>query len=251
MEPGNSLILYCGSIVLGIVMEPSVCNSNNIAGNKLPGDKGLFITFEGGEGCGKTTMVPMLKDHLTSLGFKVECTREPGGTKIAEQIRNILVTKDEEEQLNPKTELLLMYSARAQLVNSKIKSLLEDSNTIVISDRFDLSTVAYQGYGRGIALDEIAALRHVAIGDFKPDLTLLFDLDIKEGLLRANKRSAADRFEQESLDFFYRVQKGFQKELQNHAHMSCVIDSSKSIEEVKEQVIVAVNNLLKAKGFDI
>lgn len=206
-------------------------------------NKGLFITLEGGEGCGKTTMVPKIKEFLCSLGYKVECTREPGGTKIAEQIRNILLTKDKDEQLNPKTELLLMYSARAQLVYSKIMPLLE-SNTIVISDRFDLSSVAYQGYGRGIPLDEIAKLRSLAIGDFKPDLTLLFDLDVKEGLLRASKRSAADRFEQESLDFFNRVRRGFLEQADHHAHKVSIIDSSKSIEQVKEQVINALKDLL-------
>lgn len=212
--------------------------------------KGIFITFEGCEGCGKTTMIPLIKEYLESLGFKVECTREPGGTKIAEQIRNILIIKDDEEQIHPKTELLLMYSARAQHVHNKIKPLLEDSNTIVLSDRFDLSSVAYQGYGRNIPLDEIAKLREVAIGDFKPDLTLLFDLDVKVGLLRASKRSAADRFEQESLDFFNRVRDGFIAEANNHAHMVYVVDSSQSIDKVKKDIIEnGINDLLKAKGY--
>lgn len=209
--------------------------------------RGFFITLEGGEGGGKSTQIPVIKDFLEARGFKVECTREPGGTAVAEQIRSILLNPDHEEKICSTTELLLMYAARAQLVNSKIKPLLEQG-TVVISDRFDLSTIAYQGYGRGMDLDLIGRIREVAIGDFNPDLIMLFDIDVKEGMMRAGKRSAADRFEQESLDFFERVREGFTSYASAHEDLIKVIDGAQNIDGVSSQVKKVLSDFIDRRG---
>lgn len=197
--------------------------------------RGFFIVIEGGEGAGKTTQLATVKSCMQELGFEVVCTREPGGTKLAEEIRAILLTKDEEEQLCSTSELLLMYAARAQLVRSKIKPLLSQG-VVVISDRFDLSTIAYQGYGRGFDLREIATLRELAIGDFKPDLTLLFDVDVDVGMQRVMQRSSKDRIEEESRQFFVRVRQGYCDYAKDHPDEVKVIDAGRSVEEVSAQV---------------
>lgn len=196
---------------------------------------GLFITLEGVEGSGKSTMQSVVKEFLEKRNLQVECTREPGGTKKAEEIRSILLTKDPDENLCDKTELLLMYAARAQLVHSKIKPLLEQGIS-VLSDRFDLSTLAYQGYGRQMDLDEIHFLRQVAIGFFRPDLTLLFDIDVRQGLERVVKRGKKDRIEEESILFFERVRQGYLDFAHERPKEVAIIDAGRSLEEVKAQV---------------
>lgn len=204
---------------------------------------GLFITLEGIEGSGKSTMMNVVKEFLEPKVSSLVCTREPGGTKKAEEIRNILLTKDEEENLCDKTELLLMYAARAQLVNTKIKPLLQQGTTVV-SDRFDLSTIAYQGYGRNMDLDDIAKLRQVAIGEFRPDLTLLFDIDVRQGLERVVKRGKRDRIEEESVAFFERVRQGYLDYAKAHPQEVVTIDGGQSLEEVTSQVKSVLSVLL-------
>lgn len=201
--------------------------------------KGVFITLEGGEGAGKSSHLALVREYMEGLGYEVECTREPGGTKLAEQIRSILLTKDDEESLCSTSELLLMYAARAQLVNSKIKPLLEQGK-VVISDRFDLSTYAYQGFGRGIDLNSIDSLREVAIGCFRPDLTLLFDVDVEVGMERIRVRKAKDRIEQESLAFFQKVREGFLEGAKRNADIAEIIDANKSFDEVSNAVLAVL-----------
>lgn len=204
-------------------------------------ERGFFIVLEGVEGAGKSTQLQTVKSYMQELGYKIECTREPGGTKLAEEIRSILLTKDPQEQLCATSELLLMYAARAQLVSSKIKPLL-DAGVVVISDRFDLSTIAYQGYGRGFDLGEIAQLRQLAIGDFKPDLTLLFDLDVELGMQRVQQRSVRkDRIEEESLQFFKRVRQGYCDYAHQHQDEVCVINAALPLEQVSSQVRSALH----------
>ena len=128
-----------------------------------------------------------------------------------------------------------MYAARAQLVRSKIRPLMEQG-VVVISDRFDLSTIAYQGYGRGFDLQEIKALRELAIGDFKPDLTLLFDVDVDTGMQRVLQRSSKDRIEEDSRQFFTRVRQGYLDYAQQHPDEVCMLDGSGSVEQVAEKV---------------
>ena len=212
--------------------------------------RGLFITLEGGEGSGKTTQIATVKEYFQAAGYDVVCTREPGGTKIAERIRSILLTKEHEEDLCSISELLLMYASRAQLVNTLIKPMLEQGK-IVISDRFDLSTVAYQGAGRGFDLETISKLREIAIGNFKPDLTLLLDVDVKLGMERVLRRSARDRFEQEAEEFFTRIRQGFIDYAAKHTDEVYLIDGSSDEASVANAVRAALDkkfaHLVKAK----
>ena len=208
--------------------------------------RGFFITLEGGEGSGKSTQVPVVADFFRQRGYDVVCTREPGGTKLAEQIRSVLLTKDPEEDLCDKSELLLMYAARAQLVETLIKPSLAQGK-VVISDRFDLSTLAYQGAGRGIPLAEIAALRQVAIGDFAPDLTLLLDVPVEVGMARMRARGKADRIEQTGDAFFARIQKYFKDYALNHLNQVAIIDATRSIDEVSAEIEQALSERLGAK----
>ncbi len=208
--------------------------------------RGLFITLEGGEGSGKTTQVATVKEYFETAGYEVVCTREPGGTKIAERIRSILLTKEQDENLCSISELLLMYASRAQLVETLIKPSLQ-MGKIVISDRFDLSTIAYQGAGRGFDLNTIDALRKIAIGDFKPDMTLLFDVDVRIGMERVMRRSARDRFEQEAEDFFTRIRKGFNDYAKAHSDEICLIDASPDEATVAQAVRTALDKKFAVK----
>lgn len=203
--------------------------------------RGFFITLEGGEGSGKSTQVPVIADFLRQRGLEVVCTREPGGTKLAEQIRSVLLTRDPDEDLCDTSELLLMYAARAQLVETLIKPSLAQGK-VVLSDRFDLSTIAYQGAGRGIALETIAALRQVAIGDFAPDLTLVFDVPVAVGMARMRARGTADRIEQGCEEFFERIRTCFRDYALSHPETVALIDATSDIATVSaavEQVITA------------
>ena len=208
--------------------------------------RGFFITLEGGEGSGKSTQVPVVADFFRQRGYDVVCTREPGGTKLAEQIRSVLLTKDPDEDLCDKSELLLMYAARAQLVETLIKPSLAQGK-VVISDRFDLSTLAYQGAGRGIPLAEIAALRQVAIGDFAPDLTLLLDVPVEVGMARMRARGKADRIEQAGTAFFERIRTGFREYALSHPDKVALIDGTQDLAQVSAAVTQVLTERLGAQ----
>ncbi len=208
--------------------------------------RGFFITLEGGEGSGKSTQVPVVADFFRQRGYDVVCTREPGGTKLAEQIRSVLLTKDPDEDLCDKSELLLMYAARAQLVETLIKPSLAQGK-VVISDRFDLSTLAYQGAGRGIPLAEIAALRQVAIGDFAPDLTLLLDVPVEVGMARMRARGKADRIEQAGTAFFERIRTGFSEYALSHPDEVALINGTQDLAQVSAAVTQVLTERLGAK----
>lgn len=175
--------------------------------------QGRFITFEGGEGVGKTSNIQLCADWLSQRGYSVLTTREPGGTPIAEIIRNKLLKAHHAEPMFPITELLLMFAARAQHVESVIKPALKQG-TWVLCDRFTDSTIAYQGFGRGLELEIIATLRDLAHPGLEPDVTLLLDAPVVVGMSRARHRSQeslepTDRFEAEEQAFFERVRDGF------------------------------------------
>lgn len=204
--------------------------------------RGLFITFEGTEGAGKSTLIKEVESWLKQKGIDPVSVREPGGTILAEKMRAILKTPCLQEKLCDKSELLLMYAARVQLVETLIKPALKQGKC-VICDRHDLSTVAYQGGGRGLPMDEIEAVRKVALGDFKPSLTLLLDIDPKLGMQRARSRGALDRFELEQISFFERVRSAY-LEAAKHLDYIKVIDASQSIEQVKSDAIAALEALL-------
>ena len=198
--------------------------------------KGLFITLEGSEGSGKFTQIEVIKNCLLSRGHKVECVREPGGTPIAEDIRALLKEIREDDRLCDKAELLLMYAARAQLVQTFIKPKLE-SGIDIICDRHDLSTIAYQGGGRQMNMADIDALRQVVLGSFRPDLTILLDLDVKVGMARARNRGTLDRFEVSKIDFFERVRQAYLDFAKAHEDYVKVISAEDPIETVSQNIL--------------
>lgn len=167
-----------------------------------------FITFEGGEGVGKSTNIEYCRQLLEQQGIDVVVTREPGGTEIAEIIRDALLKKPHSERMSDITELLLVFAARAQHIEAFVKPALE-RGCWVLCDRFTDSTIAYQGYGRGLKLDTISQLKTIAQMGIEPDKTFLLDAPIDIGMGRAQARGPADRFEVEQLDFFTRVREGF------------------------------------------
>ena len=198
--------------------------------------KGLFITLEGSEGSGKSTQIEVIKNYLLSRGHKVECVREPGRTPIAEDIRALLKEIREDDRLCDKAELLLMYAARAQLVQTFIKPKLE-SGIDIICDRHDLSTIAYQGGGRQMNMADIDALRQVVLGSFRPDLTILLDLDVKVGMARARNRGTLDRFEVSKIDFFERVRQAYLDFAKAHEDYVKVISAEDPIETVSQNIL--------------
>ena len=204
--------------------------------------KGLFITLEGTEGSGKSTQIAVIKAHMEAKGHKVVCLREPGGTPIAEEIRTLLKTPRKDDNMCDKTELLLMYAARAQLVETVIKPLLAQG-TDVICDRHDLSTVAYQGGGRGMNMEDINAIRKVVLGDFRPDLTIVIDVDPKIGMQRARNRGELDRFELSKIDFFERVRNTYLEYANHHPDFVKVVDGQKEISAVSKDVVSCLEKI--------
>ena len=204
-----------------------------------------YIVIEGLEGAGKTTARNVVVETLEQLGIRdMVFTREPGGTQLAEKLRSLVldIKSVGDEVITDKAEVLMFYAARVQLVETVIKPALANG-TWVIGDRHDLSTQAYQGGGRGLPMDEIDSVRNVALGKFRPDLTLLLDIDPKLGMQRARSRGALDRFELEQLSFFERVRNTY-LEAAKHLPYIKVIDASKTVEEVRADAISALEALL-------
>ncbi len=208
---------------------------------------GRFITFEGGEGGGKSTQAKMLAETLRRAGHTVVITREPGGAPAAEDIRELLVS-GAVERWSPMAEVLLNYAAREMHVMETIRPALARGDW-VISDRFADSTMAYQGYGGGVDPARIRAIHGAAIGDFKPDLTLILDLETSEGLARAGKRlveagSAEDRYERMERDFHDRLRNGF-LEIAKADPLRCrVIDAAGDIAQVADDIRKTVSDVL-------
>lgn len=169
--------------------------------------KGLFITLEGGEGAGKSTQIDHLRRWFTDRGREVMVTRQPGGTPLAEEIRELLLHRPD-QPVDELTELLLMFAARAQFLAERVRPALAEG-VVVLCDRFTDSTYAYQGGGRGMPRESIDVLANLVHGDLEPDLTLLLDLPVEDGMARAADRSRADRIEREDLAFFERVRQAF------------------------------------------
>ena len=204
--------------------------------------KGLFITLEGIEGAGKSTVVDFIEDFLTKEGHDVIKTREPGGTVIGEQIREILL-KNENYTLTYDTELLLVFSARAQHIQEVILPALS-LGKIILCDRFTDASYAYQGGGRGIDASRINLLEKWVQGDLRPNLTLLFDLDVSIGMQRTKKRSDADRFEQEEINFFEKIRNTYLERAKNEPQRFRIINSALSLENVKEQIVSILKDFL-------
>ena len=203
---------------------------------------GVFITFEGVEGGGKTTNINFIVKELQAVGVKVLLTREPGGTKVSEAIREILLSKDL-PSMHQDTELLLMFAARAEHLHNKILPALEQG-TWVLCDRFTDASYAYQGGGRGIAMDRIATLENWVQGDCRPDYTFLFDLNAETGLSRVRSRGETDRIEQENIDFFNRIRAKYLEMAEQYSHRYRIIDAQVVLPQVQQQVSSVLNDIL-------
>lgn len=199
---------------------------------------GKLISIEGGEGAGKTTVLNAMQRFLESRGAVVVCTREPGGTQVGEQVRSILL--DPNNKIASNAELLLMFASRAQLLEELVRPALALGH-VVISDRFTDASFAYQGGGRGIDHDAIAELERRFVG-LKPDLTILLDLGVSQGLARAQSRGLAfDRIELEKNEFFQRVRESYLHKAASEADRIKVVDASQSA----QQVVLEVERILE------
>lgn len=214
--------------------------------------QGKFITLEGPEGSGKSTQAKMLIRRLNEMGIEAMYTREPGGTALGETIRNILQHDAAGEAPCERAELLLFEASRNQLVEKVIRPAL-DKGTWVICDRFIDSTTAYQGYGRGLPVDEVQAINSFTIHWTAPDLTLLLDLDIDTGFDRISQRflelgESADRFEQEERSFHERVRQGYLSQAETEPERFRVVDASQDPETVSEEIWNIISALLENKS---
>ena len=196
--------------------------------------KGIFISFEGIEGTGKTTQAGFLSERLGAEGRDVFLTYEPGGTIVGKKIREVLLEPDHTE-MSYVTELLLYNADRAQHLAEKIVPAL-DKGKVVITDRFSDSTVAYQGYGRGIDLALILSIDNIATAGIRPDLTILFDLDAETGLRRNKKMNKVDRLELEDVEFHKKVREGFLKIAEAEPDRVRIVDASRPIEQVRGEI---------------
>lgn len=196
--------------------------------------RGQFITFEGTEGVGKSTQLANAADALKGLGVDVVVTREPGGTPMAESIRELLLAP-RDEPVNETTELLLMFAARAQHLNNRIRPAL-DRGQWVLCDRFTDATFAYQGGGRGVSSERIAMLENLVQGDVRPDHVILLDAPVETGMKRARSRGDLDRFEQEAVSFFQRIRDTYLDRAQAAPDRYSVVDAAASLEQVTASI---------------
>ncbi|MBY6210689.1 dTMP kinase [Microbulbifer agarilyticus] len=202
---------------------------------------GKFITLEGGEGVGKSTNLRFITQWLTEQGIPFIQTREPGGTPLAEQLRNLLLEK-REESVDPTAELLMVFAARAQHLQRVILPALADGKWVVC-DRFTDATYAYQGGGRELDWDLIAQLEQTVQGDLRPDQVLLLDVHPEIGLQRAASTGEADRFESEQIHFFNKVRAAYLKRAESAPDQYTVIDASVPLEQVQENLALALRQI--------
>ncbi|MBN1230471.1 MAG: dTMP kinase [Anaerolineales bacterium] len=201
----------------------------------------MFITFEGPDGSGKTTQIPMIESYLRSKGVDLLVTREPGGTVIGNQVRNVLFDLSHKDIMHPRTEILLFQSSRAQLVEEVIKPALNQGRT-VLCDRYADSTLAYQGYGHRINMQQLKAIVNFATGGLVPDLTIYFDIPAEIGLRRRAEDGDWNRLDAYAIEFHNRVRNGYHELMQNSPQSWEMVDASLPINQVNEEVI----RLLKA-----
>ena len=202
--------------------------------------RGSFITFEGGEGAGKTTVMQEVATKLTSLGKEFMLTREPGGIKIAEQIRSVILDKENTE-MDARCEALLYAAARRQHLVEKVHPALVEGK-IVLCDRFIDSSIVYQGHARGIGMDEVWQMNQFAIEGYMPSLTIFFDIKPEVGLARiaANKDREINRLDLEGLAFHELVYEGYKRQCEKHPTRIVSVDASKSIEDVTKDVLALI-----------
>ena len=203
---------------------------------------GQFITIEGIECVGKSTNAKFIENTLNKKGYKTLVTREPGGSGVGEKIRNILLFENK-DTLSPMTELLLLFAAREKHINEIIKPALQQG-TWVICDRFTDASFAYQGYGRELGFDKVNALKSLIQKDFEPELTILLDAPL-EIITSRRKLNTNDRFESEDKAFFERVRNGYLELANIFDERVKVIDASKNIQEVQDQILILINDLVR------
>jgi dTMP kinase len=208
--------------------------------------RGRFITLEGSEGSGKSTNLAFIHQQLQAAGLDVVLTREPGGTPLGEQIRELLLDH-RQQAMHSDTELLLMFAARAQHIREVILPALERGQW-VLCDRFTDATYAYQGAGRGIDEGRIGQLEQWVQGDLRPDLTFFLDLPVSQGLARAGERGEPDRFEREQIDFFERVRQGYLAQAAGHPQRYRLVDASVPLEQVQAQLTQQISDYLQAQN---
>ena len=204
--------------------------------------KGYFITFEGPDGSGKTTVCNAVYQRLKDMGYDVVHTREPGGIEIAEKIRDIILDP-QNVMMDAKTEALLYAASRRQHLVEKVIPSIE-AGKVVICERFVDSSLAYQGYGRELGFDEVLSINKFAIGDYFPDMTVYLDVDEKTGLERIKDRAFKDRLDQESIDFHHRVNEGYQKVIDIFKDRVSIVDASKPLDSVIEDALSRVKELI-------
>lgn len=208
----------------------------------MSNSKGKFITLEGGEGVGKSTNLKFIEQILLERGIDVVVTREPGGTPLAEELRKLLL-ENRDEAFNPTAELLVVFAARAQHLNEVILPALS-RGAWVLSDRFTDATYAYQGYGRGLPLDQISTLEKLVQSGTQPDATFYLDVDVKLGLQRAAARASLDRFENEQIVFFENVRKGYHARIAENPERFFVIDASEPLDRVQAEIAEKLKKIL-------
>ena len=206
----------------------------------------MLITIEGGEGAGKSTLIASLKQVLSDQGHVIVSTREPGGTALGEQVRNLLLSN--QNRMTAKTELLLLLAGRTQHIDEVLKPALSEGK-VVLCDRFNDSSVAYQGHARGLGIDHVKALCDQVCKNFAPDVTLYLDIPPEEGLKRAGQeQQGPDRFEQEALDFHQKVREGFHQIAASEPLRVSIIDARQSVEKVLEEALKAVESRLQLQA---
>jgi dTMP kinase len=203
---------------------------------------GKFITLEGTEGVGKTTNLEFIKEKLINAGLKLTVTREPGGTPLAEELREMLLHK-RDESVDSTAELLMIFAARAQHLNQVIKPALARGEW-VLCDRFTDATYAYQGAGRGLPVAIIESLEQLVQQTLRPDLTIVLDIDVETGLVRAGQRAELDRFESEEVEFFHRVRSGYQSRVQQAPERYRVINAGQELVSVQRDIEVVLAELM-------
>ena len=207
--------------------------------------KGLFIVMEGPDGSGKTTQINLLKEYLEEAGYECLITREPGGTVIGEEVRQ-LILNPEHKEMSPVTEMLLYAASRAQLVHEVIGPALEEGK-IVISDRFVDSSIVYQGIARKLGISTVSAVNAPGIGIYRPDGIFFIDLSEAEGLRRKKEQKNLDRMEQEGIDFHHMVSEGYRKVLSGRPEVM-KIDGGRSIDTIQKKIRNHVDELLMKKN---
>ena len=204
--------------------------------------KGILISVEGPDGAGKTTQIGLLRDYLAKKGYDSIVTREPGGTKISEKIRSLILDKENIE-MGRETEMLLYAAARAQLVHEVIKPALEEGKA-VICDRYVDSSAVYQGIARGLGIDTVYTVNGYAIQGIVPDLTIHLDLEAEEGIKRKKNQAELDRMELETIDFHKKVAEGYRELARRAPERIKTIDATLSVEEIQKQMIAFVEKLI-------